>query len=273
MGQNVCNAMKSTGHTNECGISFIRKRISYIVGGTEAYPGSWPWIVMLLVSGVRMCAGTILNNDWVLTAAHCFDYAQLRNASLWNVTSGKHHSNCTDTTEQEWPVSQIVIHPGYVAPTNENDIALLKLSKPLTYNCRTQPICLPKDDKPLKTGRFCKIAGWGMTFGKGSRTALNELTLPVINGSLCGSLEYYGNRYHEENMVCLGYPEGGLDACNGDSGGPMVCNNNGKWILSGVTSWGLGCAQPKQPGVYTRIRPFMTWIKKYLNANENGIVG
>ncbi|GAB1602013.1 serine protease hepsin-like [Argonauta hians] len=271
IGEDLCKDFSD--QVKKCGVVYTRKTSPYVVGGTEAYPGSWPWMVMLRVKGVKLCAGSILNRNWVLTAAHCFDYVQLQNASVWTVTSAKHHSNCTDTTEQEWPVASIVIHPLYVASTNENDIALIKLSTPLQYNCRSQPVCLPDDRTPLKVGRMCKIAGWGMTFGKGSSTALNELSLPVMDGSLCGSPEFYGSRYFHNKMVCLGYPQGGVDACNGDSGGPMVCQKDGTWVLSGVTSWGIGCAQAKRPGVYTRVRPFMPWIKQHLNVKDTDIIG
>ncbi|GFR31329.1 serine proteinase stubble [Trichonephila clavata] len=66
-------------------------------------------------------------------------------------------------------------------------------------------------------------------------------------------------------FICAGYPNGGKDSCEGDSGGPMVLQeDDGRWVLAGVISWGIGCALPNQPGVYTRITKFAEWINQII---------
>ena len=89
----------------------------------------------------------------------------MRDPADWRVAIGKHHKYCTDTTERQLEVTKILMHPKYVKKTNENDIALLKLSKPMKYNCRVRPICLPKGLQNLSIGETCWIAGWGLTLG------------------------------------------------------------------------------------------------------------
>lgn len=95
----------------------------------------------------------------------------------------------------------------------------------------------------------------------GDRTVLNQVRLPVVNHNTCKRADYYG--IHMLNsMICAGYEEGGKDACQRDSGGPFVCYNavNDRWYVHGVASWGIGCALPMRPGVYTRVTFYIDWI-------------
>jgi len=96
---------------------------------------------------------------------------------------------------------------------------------------------------------------------------LNQAQVPVLDQAQCRQPDYYGTRITEV-MMCAGYPEGGKDSCQGDSGGPLVCRDRGRYVLYGLTSWGFGCAQPMQPGIYTRVSSFVQWIR----GNTGGAV-
>ncbi|XP_026227201.1 trypsin-1-like [Anabas testudineus] len=215
-----------------------------IVGGYECARHSQPHQVSLNV-GYHFCGGSLVTKDWVVSAAHCYK-------SSIEVRLGEHHIRQNDGTEQYIRSSRVIRNPKYNSYTISNDIMLIKLSEPATLNDYVQPIPLPTDCAPA--GTLCLVSGWGNTM---SSTAdgdkLQCLEIPILSEEDCEN-SYPG--MIDNSMFCAGYLEGGKDSCQGDSGGPVVC----KGELQGVVSWGYGCAQKNNPGVYSKVCANIAWV-------------
>ncbi|CAH1246044.1 OVCH1 [Branchiostoma lanceolatum] len=241
--------------------------LNRIVGGEGAVSSSWPWQASLQTSAGHRCGGTLINSEWVVTAAHCVD--DNPSANRYTIVLGKHHTYSSDVTEQRFSLSQLIMHENYVSsPVPNRDIALLKLAQPATLNQFVGTACLPdgSDDNPSE-GTTCVITGWGETQGTGDDDVLKQARVPLVSNANCRAA--YGNgegRPITNFMMCAGYPEGGHDTCQGDSGGPLVCTRRGSWVLDGVTSWGEGCAVEGYPGVYTRVSSLLDWIEEKINS-------
>jgi len=245
-----------------CGNPAISPRgiFSRIVGGDEAAPGSWPWQIELKYRGNQHCGGSIVSNRYIVTAAHCtHDDPRPRR---YEVVAGEHNRFINEGHEQAITVESIVEHPNYDPRTTDNDIAILKLSRPLEFGDRVSPICLPSGNDP-RPGQMCVTTGWGATQGTGSDEVLRQVKVPFLPFDDCQ--EYYDGVLTDA-MFCAGYPEGEKDSCQGDSGGPLVCQDTtGYWALFGVTSWGYGCADAGHPGVYSRV----TRLRSFIDANTS----
>uniref|UniRef100_A0A3B3CDN4 trypsin n=1 Tax=Oryzias melastigma TaxID=30732 RepID=A0A3B3CDN4_ORYME len=207
-----------------------------IVGGFECQKNSVPYQVSLF-TGYNYCGGTLLSEQWVLSAAHCEPNSNLE------VRLGD--TSCLQS------------HPNYDPRTQDSDIMLIKLSQPATLNSFVRPAVLPSEC--AKDGTMCRISGWGniRSSDEGSRypDKLQCLDAPLLSDDTC----YNSYPFQiTENMICAGYLEGGKDSCQGDSGGPMTCDGE----LQGVVSWGHGCAMKNKPGVYTKVCNFVSWIKE-----------
>ncbi|XP_036994518.2 trypsin-like [Artibeus jamaicensis] len=223
-----------------------------IVGGYTCERNSIPYQVSLN-AGYHFCGGSLINNQWVVSAAHCYK-------SRIQVRLGEYNIELSEGNEQFINAAKIIRHPNYDADTIDNDIMLIKLKSPATLNSRVSPISLPKSCASV--GTQCLISGWGNT--KSSGTSYPELPqcldAPILSSSTCRSA--YPNQI-TNNMICLGFLEGGKDSCQGDSGGPVVCNGQ----LQGIVSWGYGCALKGKPGVYTKVCNYVSWIQKTIAAN------
>ncbi|KAH7938687.1 hypothetical protein HPB51_028795 [Rhipicephalus microplus] len=144
----------------------------------------------------------------------------------------------------------------------EHDLALIELNAPVLESESVQPVCLPVDTDywPAK-GTLCRVAGWGVTLDPTqSRHFLREVALPVVDRKQCQA--WFADREIGQTQLCAGYERGARDACTGDSGGPLVTRNGSQWILVGVVSTGVGCAKPRQPGIYTAVAPYLSWISE-----------
>jgi hypothetical protein len=235
-----------------------------IVGGAEAKANSWPWQCRLYISlgdgYVSLCGASILDNKFLVSAAHCMFNSEKNFAripeSQYKVFCGDHNRRQTESTEQMVTVRKITVHEGYNPRDNPNDIAILELSTSLTFNNFVSPICLPPADVPV--GSKCVVTGWGDTEHTADDSVLQQVIVPIVSQSDC-RVRY--PRLTAGNL-CAGLTEGGKDSCQGDSGGPFVCKVNGRWELQGVVSYGAGCADPGYYGVYTRVTAFKTWIQQ-----------
>merc|ERR1719391_1849508 len=192
-----------------------------IVGGEDAYYGEFPHQITLLrggVDGSLMCGGSLVSANWVVTAAHCCDG---QSASRLGVAVGSHNLYSDDADQENIAVKRIVMHEDYSSWTVENDICLLELEHSATMGSHVGTISLPsqyeeKDDVPVVSDANCR--------------------------------DSYGQSDIADSMICAGFDRGGKDSCQGDSGGPFMCGSQ----LSGVVSWGYGCAEAGYPGVYTQ---------------------
>uniref|UniRef100_A0A668UST4 Peptidase S1 domain-containing protein n=1 Tax=Oreochromis aureus TaxID=47969 RepID=A0A668UST4_OREAU len=231
-----------------CGQAALNTRI---VGGQVAPDGSWPWQVSLQTSGSHFCGGSLINSQWVLTAAHCF---QTTDQSGLSVNLGRQTLQGSNPNAVSQTVTQIIIHPNYNSKTNDNDICLLRLSSPVTFTSYISPVCLAASDSTFYSGVNSWVTGWGNT-GEGVSLPfpqnLMEVEVPVVGNRQCNCDNGVGTI--TDNMICAGLSAGGKDSCQGDSGGPMVIKQNGRWIQAGVVSFGEGCARPNFPGVYARV--------------------
>ncbi|KAK3108393.1 hypothetical protein FSP39_007025 [Pinctada imbricata] len=240
-----------------CGAQRVSPAVSYIVGGTEATPNSWPWMASLEYNGYHVCGGSLISNKYVITAAHCVE-GSMSNPSKWTVRLGKHDRSKTESTQKNVGLVSIISHENYNGNKIDNDIAIMELDQAVTFNDYISPVCIAEED--VSAGTNCVTTGWGDTQGTGSNLVLRQVTVPMIAQNTCSSRAYYGRNFNTQTMVCAGYDNGGRDSCQGDSGGPLVCTKNGNWHLTGITSWGYGCAEAKKPGVYTRVVNYVNWI-------------
>uniref|UniRef100_A0A5F8HAG8 Enteropeptidase n=1 Tax=Monodelphis domestica TaxID=13616 RepID=A0A5F8HAG8_MONDO len=252
-----------------CGKQLVAQEINpKIVGGNNAKEGAWPWMVSLFFNGRHVCGASLISNEWLVSAAHCV-YGRNLITSPWKAILGLHTTlNLTNPQTVIRLIDQIIINPHYNKRTKDSDIALMHLEFKVNYTDYIQPICLPEAIQVFPPGMKCFIAGWGTIKYEGPTAAiLQEAQIPLLSNEQC---QQQMPEYNiTENMICGGYEEGGVDSCKGDSGGPLMCQEDERWLLAGVTSFGHQCALPKRPGVYVRISKFEKWIKSFIPVDVN----
>ncbi|XP_039189271.1 ovochymase-1 isoform X3 [Crotalus tigris] len=246
-----------------CGFPpFGSQRLStLIIGGEEACPHCWPWHVSLHFLGDYRCGGAIINLTWVLTAAHCVKITN--NPSYWTVVAGNHDRMLKEAAEQVRRVKSITVNPAFDVASYDSDVALVQLQTPLIYSTAVRPVCLPSSMELLPSFVLCTVTGWArFQEAGGLATRLQQMHVPLVANDLCEQNYYFNHPGGiTPRMLCAGFASlEGHDSCQGDSG-LLVCQNENKpFIIHGIASWGVGCAQPKRPGVYARVSTFFDWI-------------
>lgn len=228
-----------------------------------------PFIVSLTRRGGHFCGATIINERWLLTAAHCVcnGLNQIMKphhiAGIVGLHSiSEHQQNDFLRSSLEVNFEEIVVHHGYSCTKIRDDIALLKMSKPLSLGTTIKPICLNTEN--IVTNSLAVVSGWGWTnedLSEGVRAdKLRKASVQIWNNKEC-ERSFHENGKTEysilDSQLCAGYKSGGIDSCWADSGGPLVSNGN---VLVGVVSTGIGCARPGLPGIYTRVNKYISWI-------------
>ncbi|XP_058808144.1 trypsin-1-like [Phymastichus coffea] len=225
-----------------------------IVGGTPTSIEEHPWQVSIQMLGFHMCGGSIVSQNFILTAGHCASYL-----SGW--LSVRVNSSIKHKDGAVHRVDQIIRHEDY--SINElgvsvNDVAVLKLRTCIVLGQGSQPVDLFNSNENAPNGVLATISGWGaLTEGGSSPEILHIAHVPIVDKKVCHkAYEFQGGLSH--GQICAAYPQGGKDTCQGDSGGPMVVDGR----QAGIVSWGNGCARKGYPGVYTEIAYFRKWISK-----------
>lgn len=230
-----------------------------IVGGAETTIDYFPWQVSMTYHRTHRCGGSIISQYHVLTAAHCTNRIS---AAALGIRAGSSRNNNGGVLIA---VNRVLQHPSYINQANDYDITVLRLSSPLTYGNNIRPIQMPDYMETIQPGTRTWVTGWGDTKESGGvkPTLLHYTTVPIVDNRVCANA-FARQTPITNSMICAGYYKiGGRDACQGDSGGPLVANNK----LYGVVSFGVGCARPSYPGVYTRVSFFRKWIDDMMAQN------
>ncbi|KAI2068415.1 hypothetical protein LOZ39_005794 [Ophidiomyces ophidiicola] len=235
-----------------------------IVGGVPAKLGEFPSMLALGWNTSSPCGAVLVGPKLALTAAHCittFDnppgskpdpslqFAWVRAGSLTKDEGGI-----------QVRIASKVEHPDYIWYSNDNDITLLHLDKPIHESPTVRYAKLPKKDSEPAPHSLAKTAGWGADKTNATVRPLLHVTIPIVRRRGCQNSYIRAPRPRTitRDMVCAGAPE--RDACNGDSGGPLYDLKTNELI--GIVSWGEGCGSPTYPGVFARVRKYVDWIRQ-----------
>uniref|UniRef100_A0A671PXM9 Chymotrypsin like n=1 Tax=Sinocyclocheilus anshuiensis TaxID=1608454 RepID=A0A671PXM9_9TELE len=237
----TCFALVASALGN-CGVPAIKPQTigSRIVNGQNAISA----VNCRFLLGFHFCGGSLINQNWVLTAAHC----------AVAVIPGEH---------DHVTVTLAITHPLYSSTTINNDIALLKLSSPVTLTPRISPVCLAPSTINILPGTRCFTTGCGRTATTSNPLILQQTGIPITSPAVCRQI--WGQNSITDAMICAG--GSGSSSCVGDSGGPLVCEHSGVWSLVGSVSWGRNTCDTRFPAVYARISQLRSWIDRTIASN------
>ena len=249
--------------------------VNAIVNGEAAPQGEQPWMVGIAQAQIsdgyaaQFCGGTLISAEWVLTAAHCtYDEAGVAfPATDLDVLVGRYR--LSSAQGERIGVDQIVRNPAFEATTYRNDIALLHLSRPAKATPVHLALSMRSDlERPAVKAM---VAGWGVTADGEATDVMQRAQLPLTSARACQTAYAQIGLSIDANTLCAGYAEGGIDACGGDSGGPLAVwdAQTQSWVQIGIISWGEGCAQAGLFGVYTRVASFTDWIVAITNTDAS----
>ncbi|XP_026477694.1 venom protease-like [Ctenocephalides felis] len=244
------------------------------IGGITSKQGEWPWVAALGYRGENgstkwLCGGALITRRHVLTAAHCVAHR----ADLYLVRLGEFDFNTDFDSAEDVAIAKAVAHEQYNRRTRVADIAIIYLQEDAPYSYAIYPVCLPFPEDVANKNFTTTIyqeypygAGWGATQYQGATSpTLQEVRLPVVTTEMCqNAYAGFPNQIIDERVICAGYKQGGIDACSGDSGGPLFWPKGTIYYLIGVVSYGYRCAEPGFPGVYTRVSAYLPWITEKL---------
>ncbi|ELR51587.1 Serine protease 48, partial [Bos mutus] len=252
--------------------------LSGIVSGLEANVGQWPWQVSIRQGLSHVCAASLISKQWVLTLASCFRSKDTRKYEV--LVGSLQVSGYQGSKTTIIPVSRIIPYPD-VQGHASSAIAVAELARPLSFSPLVLPICLPTSAVQLKNATSCWVTGWDNSGIFQSMTppyTLKELKVHLIDLQTCKKYQkeslLRGVEPISEAMICSRFPVGQPDACilripshrhlsrphlRGD---PLMCRVKDFWVLAGVMSWGSNCIGIDEPGVFTNISFYKSWIEK-----------
>ncbi|XP_022906936.2 serine protease 30-like [Onthophagus taurus] len=242
-------------------------RFGKIVGGRDAQKHEFPWMVSITRRGGHFCGGTLITNQHVLTAAHCLCTGIGEDTMLpatIKATISQHDLTTSDTAAYEVGVNSISVHPQYSCKKARNDIAIIELASKVQWSDSANPACLPSFESSRLQETIATVAGWGWTKEHGRKaTTLQKANVNIVDKETCQS--WYASQGKktkiQSGQICAGYEQGGIDSCWADSGGPLMVHSEGRVVVVGVVSTGIGCARPFLPGLYTNVADYVDWIK------------
>ncbi|XP_043642394.1 trypsin alpha [Drosophila teissieri] len=238
-----------------------------IVGGEVTSIQEFPYQVSVQLHGQHICGGAIIGGDTVLTAAHCFEDPWSSADYTVRVGSSEHASGGHVLSLQ-----RVIAHGDYNAQSHDNDLALLILNARLNFTEHLQPVPLAALAHPPTADTRLLVSGWGFQAEEsavsgevGVSPELRFVAVDLVASNQCRRA-YSQVLPITRRMICAARP--GRDSCQGDSGGPLVgySAKEGPARLYGIVSWGLGCANPDFPGVYTNVAAFRSWIDEQVAA-------
>ncbi|XP_030555895.1 lectizyme-like [Drosophila novamexicana] len=237
----------------------------FVINGTEADPHAAPYIVSLgtkFDKHSHICGGTIINKEWIVTAAHCISQPVGMSA-----IAGLHKRAEVDERTQHRQIDFGRVHEQYTGGVGPFDIAVLHVSEPFEFNEFVGPATLPSREE-IHEGET-HLYGWGQpkSYILTAAKTLQTVTTEIVNYDKCKEVLPADAPLAESN-VCSDSLQQSISACNGDSGGPLVVEHeDAASELIGVVSWGyIPCGLANYPSVYTRVSAYIDWIAKIQSA-------
>lgn len=247
-----------------------------IVGGSDVDIADYPWQISLQsTSGSHYCGGSILDQEWILTAQHCVSGDA---PSSLRIAAGMSDLSDSDAVGQVRGVAEIVVYPGYTDAGAGKDVSLLRLVSPLDLTSPSAGAVAIVTQADVAAGLtdpgvLSTVSGWGrLSSGGNSPDTLQAVSVPIVSNA--DAQAAYVNEDITDDQIAAGVMGvGGKDACQGDSGGPLVVSDGAGGVkLAGVVSWGYGCAEPNHPGMYARVSSFATWIRDTMSSASVAIL-
>ncbi|XP_068622724.1 trypsin-like isoform X2 [Battus philenor] len=257
-----------------------RRRNLSILGGQNAniqdYPhmGALGWKLSNEEdSWIFLCGSSLISLNYVLTAAHCILVSKSTNKYVDSkpdiVRFGV--TNIQIQSKHDFKLKRFIQHPLYQAPVTYFDIALIKLEREVTINHKVRPACIwSKQD--LNGIEEVILSGWGSIDrdGEDPNTVLQSATVEIIDKDICKPLLSRNRNFQtlREHQICAGNLSGGVDSCEGDSGGPLQVKRDLHAYVVAVISFGHRCGLIRTPAIYTKVYAFIDWIELVVWGDE-----